>query len=159
LFWSEDEKEVNDSSNIHTYNSNTVRRNLRPSSVIKIIITSYVVAGSSIIRYDEEKLSLTPGVEELMKERGDPVLVRIRYGVTERYHSNSKATLLGCMCVGGGTSQRSHSSNHDKHTTSPNIPTLDTALCGVIETDGRCGSNSLRPPTRCLSNYYSNPAN
>ena len=72
MFWSEDEKEeVNDSSNIHAYNSNTVRRNLRPSSVRKRIITSYVVAGcSSIIRYDE-KHSLTPGVEEINeRERG-----------------------------------------------------------------------------------------
>ena len=56
MFWSEDEKEVNDSSNIHTYNSNTVRGNLRPSSVIKRIITSYVVAGAAV-SYDTTKKS------------------------------------------------------------------------------------------------------
>ena len=69
-----------------------------------------------------------------MKERGD-VLVRIRYGVTERYHSNSKCNASWvCVGGGGGGQKKSHTTNHDKHTTSPNIlfPHLITALCGVI---------------------------
>ena len=156
MFWSEDEKEVNDSSNIHAYNSNTVRRNLRPSSVIKRIITSYVVAGcSSNIRYDE-KHSLTPGVEEINeRERGCARTDKIWRDGGEISFQQQMQRFLG---VGGGGQD---TSNHDKHTTSPNIlfpHTLDhrAVWCHCESTDGAV---ALRPPTRCLSNYYSNPAN
>jgi len=128
LFWSEDEKEVNDSSNIHAYNSNTVRRNLRPSSVIKRIITSYVVAGcSSNIRYDE-KHSLTPGVEEINeRERGCARTDKIWRDGGEISFQQQMQRFLG---VRGGDKTPQTTTNIPRRQNSHTH--LITALCGVI---------------------------
>ena len=73
-----------------------------------------------------------------MKERGD-VLVRIRYGVTERYHSNSKCN-ASWVCVGGGGAVKvPHlKPRQTYHVAKYIIPTLDhrAVWCHCGSTDG-----------------------